>query len=143
MMADHCLSQATVNQFWQHTEHFSGKKSQHILIFRTNAFVVIKATQGIFELQKIIVDTIKIKSHFYPTLVPKMYHLLHYCVQRNTERTKYQLLKHSNKAYRYNQEYRVQAQSSILRRKHYFLFSDLGESNHSWEACVPKWDCSI
>lgn len=70
------------------------------------------------KLQKIIVDTIKIKSCFHPTLAPEVYHLLHYCVQCSTKSIEYQLLKHKNKAYRYNQEYCVQAQISILRRKH-------------------------
>lgn len=57
----------------------------HVSIFKTNAFVVIKATQVIFKSQKIIVDTIKIKSCFHPTLAPKVYHSLHYCVQCSTK----------------------------------------------------------
>lgn len=86
-MANHYLFYPIVYQFWQYTENSVEKKAQCVSIFERNAFVVIKATQVIFKLQKIIVDTIKIKSCFHLTLAPKVYHLLHYCVQCNTKIT--------------------------------------------------------
>lgn len=89
VMANHYLFYPTVYQFWQHTEQANGRKPKHISIFKTNAFVVIKATQVIFKLQKMTVNTIKIKSCFHVTLAPKVYHLLHYCVQRSTRSSEY------------------------------------------------------
>lgn len=80
------------------------KKKKHISIFKANALVLIKAKQVTFKIQKIIVDTLKLKSCCLLILAPKVHNLLHYCVQSSTK-TKYQLLKHKNEAYRYNQQY--------------------------------------
>lgn len=102
-MANQYLVYPIVTNF-DSTQNNSVGKKKNISIFKANALVLIKAKQVTFKIQKIIVDTLKLKSCCLLILAPKVHNLLHYCVQSSTK-TKYQLLKHKNEAYRYNQQY--------------------------------------